>query len=932
MKKRLIISVIISLTLGAGEIGFATDMLDILSLLNEEGSSVQWQQIDEQTAQQYTWHDDRFASDTNYITDAGGENLLNATGAIKIEIPNSETQYYSYLYTTPENYIKITSITSDSIENAYFYGGSSTNSGVATVLNRNMDLLHADFISNDVKRGAWAWGGAITVVKNDWWASYASVQDVNGNFINNTASDFRTAGITAQYNSTIENISGNFINNIAKIQNGGVIRIEQTHVNNIKGNFVGNSIDDGGGLGGCIALDTGNQENIVNNILGNFISNSIYSTTGNAFGGAIGVTHYGSAFSYLNNMTGNFINNKVLTISGDARGGGFYNNYGIIGTIDDESKLTGGIVNSNFIGNYAKSETGNAQGGAIWTNKDLNIIADNGTSTFKDNYVQVGDGEKDYQAIWVEGADKKLNLQQINGGKMYMYDNINGTDGYTVNIQGDGTGTYYMLNDIKNANVSFDNTTINTVNNNIHTYEFNSLALNSNTNFVADVDLVNEQMDHIETGNNYTIADGAKLTVSGMNLLNDATKDSTKIFFAEEDLANNVDTTVKTVSYSPICKYDVKYMIDEDDNKGYFMFARGGNGGGGFNPAVLASPVATQAGVQATLNNTFNYAFNNADMFTKLNHNERMARINANRYASAASTDFNENLNIGSQYEDNSAVWFRPYAVFESIPLNNGPRVDAISYGTLVGFDTDFHHHKNGWNSVFTGYVGYNGAQLNYGGGDTSLNGGLLGVTETFYKNNFWTAITATTGASVAETNTMYGKDHSTSLMAGIGSKTGYNFEFFQGKFIIQPIWFMNYSFINTFNYKNAAGVQIDSKPVNTIQLNPSIRFIGNIKGWQPYASIGMVWNLMNKTDVSANGVHLPDMHIDPYVQYGIGLQKNVGDRFTGFLQAMMHNGGRNGISLTGGFRWALGKDKNQNKTSNKPDITPKITNAQFVK
>lgn len=114
-----------------------------------------------------------------------------------------------------------------------------------------------------------------------------------------------------------------------------------------------------------------------------------------------------------------------------------------------------------------------------------------------------------------------------------MYDNINGKDGYKVNIQGDGTGTYYMLNDIKNANVSFDNTTVNTVNNQIHTYDFNSFNLKSNTNFVADVDLQNEQMDRI-TSNSYTVADGAKLTVSGMNLLNDATKDNTKSFLLKK--------------------------------------------------------------------------------------------------------------------------------------------------------------------------------------------------------------------------------------------------------------------------------------------------------------------------------------------------------------------------------------------------------------
>ena len=253
--------------------------------------------------------------------------------------------------------------------------------------------------------------------------------------------------------------------------------------------------------------------------------------------------------------------------------------------------------------------------------------------------------------------------------------------------------------------------------------------------------------------------------------------------------------------------------------------------------------------------------------------------------------------------------------------LDNGPDVDAITYGSLVGFDGDFKEMKNGWHRVFTGYAGYMGSSLNYSGVDTSMNGGLLGFTETFYKGNFWTAITASAGASVGESHTMYGKEDYTSLLAGVGSKTGYNFEFKDGKFIIQPIMYLSYTFVNTFDYKNAAGVNIESDPLHTIQLNPSVRFIANLKGgWQPYASVGMVWNLMNESKVTANNVKLPEMSVKPYVEYGVGVQRNWADKFTAFLQAMIRNGGRNGIALTGGFRFMLGSDDD-----NKPKVKKEI-------
>ena len=294
-------------------------------------------------------------------------------------------------------------------------------------------------------------------------------------------------------------------------------------------------------------------------------------------------------------------------------------------------------------------------------------------------------------------------------------------------------------------------------------------------------------------------------------------------------------------------------------------------------------------------------------MFTRLPYNERLSKIKDSRFA--LSTEYNENLGGLVPEFSNKGSWVRPYVTFESMNLKNGPDVDAVTYGTLIGFDSEFEDLKNGWTGVTTGYVGYNGSQLNYSGNDTTMNGGLLGITQTFYKGNFWTAITASAGASVGETTNMYGKEDFTTLLAGIGSKTGYNFEFQEGKFILQPVMFMNYTFVNTFDYTNSAGVHIDSEPLHTIQLNPSVRLISNLKnGWQPYASVGMVWNLLNQTDTRANGVVLPEMHIKPYVEYGIGVQKRWADKFTGFLQAMLRNGGRNGIAITGGFRWSLGK------------------------
>ncbi|MCM1339153.1 MAG: hypothetical protein NC191_05740 [Muribaculaceae bacterium] len=519
---------------------------------------------------------------------------------------------------------------------------------------------------------------------------------------------------------------------------------------------------------------------------------------------------------------------------------------------------------------------------------------------------------------------------------------IIGIEGYKVNITGDKDHIFDLRSNIKNANVNIDTIRMDVYNTNslatsnvlinsgllnmtadrqVSDLSAKSFTINGTFNMWADADLQAQTMDKLPS--NTTIVKDANLNVAGINLLSDTLAASVEIPFAYKGFKDNVKYTGSselsketqiTTAYAPIYKYDIRY--DNRDDMGYFVFSRHGAAGGGsnsggnsadsYNPAILASPVATQAAGQSSMNEAFRYVFEHADAFTQLPAMDRLSAIKANEYA--LSTDYNHNLGSLCTEHNNKAGWFRPYSTFETIDFQNGPKVHTINYGSLAGFDSDFHRLKHGWTNVSTGYVGYNGSQIHYNGVSSTMNGGLIGLTETFYKGNFWTAITASAGAGVAETHTMYGKEDSTMLMAGIGSKTGYNFEFEQGKYIVQPIMFMSYTFVNTFDYTNAAGVKINNDPMHTIQIHPSMRFIANTKnGWQPYASVGMVWNLMNETGSTANGVTLPQMHSKPYVEYGLGVQKNMKDRFTAFGQAMVRNGGRTGIALTAGFRWALG-------------------------
>ena len=803
--------------------------------------------------------------------------------------------------------------------------------------------------------------------------------DFSGNYVN--SNDSANGG--AIYNSgKIASIEGTFFDNhVSGDDNaaGGAIYNWNagTSILEIKGDFANNSAESVSGIakGGAISNIAssygayyGTSPGIIDKISGNFTGNYVSGSQG-AFGGAI---HTDGTINNIENSS--FINNYAQSENGEAEGGAIYSGN------DLTISANNGYV-SEFTGNYVES-AGEKESNAIHMGQSSTVSYGTGiTQEFAPSDLTLSATEN--AAIIMNDKITGDNGYQKTNTHL-VYDEESGTSkmeevileedpnmSFAVNLTGDKTGTIQLNNNIEaekpdgtrgsanvelsgvtlhlaqrdnvldNNNLTLNSGMVNMINNQAGISALNSMTVKGDTSFVADVDLANKTMDRF-TAENYGEHTG-NVNVVGMNLLSDAKDDNTAIYFAQPGLKYNVTNGTgelpdsnQTTVYSPIYKYNVTYdnqnQYNGQGDGGYFLFSRGSTTGGGsssgggggnpsdaFNPAVLSTSTSNLAASQAAMNEAFKYVFEHADAFTQLPANERYAKLNSNKYA--LSTDYNENMGRLTADLHNKGAWVRPYATFENMDLKHGPKVDAITYGTLVGFDTDFHEHRNGWHSVTTGYIGYNGSQLNYSGVDTTMNGGLLGVTQTYYKKNFWTALTLSAGASVGQSRNMYGKEDFTSLLAGIGSKTGYNFEFKDGKFILQPIMFMSYTFVNTFDYRNAAGVKIEADPMHSIQLNPQVRFIANMKnGWQPYASVGMVWNILNETSVTANNVRLPEMSIKPYVEYGVGVQKCFKDKYTGFMQAMVRNGGRNGVALTAGFRWALGEEgKPIEKVETKP-------------
>ena len=465
--------------------------------------------------------------------------------------------------------------------------------------------------------------------------------------------------------------------------------------------------------------------------------------------------------------------------------------------------------------------------------------------------------------------------------------------------------------DLSNSNLNFNggNVAIKAAGD---TVNLGNLKLNNNMNVSVDTDF--KKGISAISADNVDINDN-KIIIANVNMVNKPTEKK----YTFELIDNNASQDVKDKLTSAIeykgtkeIKTDIyKYTVSYDDTKSLLKVALPGGGKSyhDYNPSIFAAPVAAQLGGYLTMLNSYDEAFQNMDMYMLMPREVRQAMKFKNKLATANSNIvYDPTITRG----ENKAGWFRPYATFENVHLKNGPRVSNVAYGTFVGTDSELKDLGHGWEGMWNAYVGYNGSHQAYNGISIYQNGGTLGASYVAYKGNFFTGLTVNVGANAAEASTNLGTDNFSMLMAGVASKSGYNIEFFKGKFIVQPSYMMSYSFVNTFDYTNAAGVRMDSDALHAIQIEPGIKFIANLKhGWQPYMGVSMVWNIMDKTRFMANDISLPDLSIRPFVKYGVGIRKLWGESFTGLVQAYLTNGGRNGIGLQIGGRWLLGKKTN---------------------
>lgn len=878
---------------------------------------------------------------TTGATNAGMGGAIYSNSTVDISLPSLIVRYSNFENNTASNYGGAIANLRGSAQVAHsdFTGNKVTSGEGGAIYNwADMDISNSTFTGNSASTS----GGAVANGSSSNYGQDAIMEISNTSFTNNFAatsgaavlnrasdaghktvltikngSSFVNNGFTGSTGAYQYSQSGGAIANLSKADAAGTdpeLIIQGTSSNKIL--FKGNTASTGG------AIDNEAKATIS---YATFDSNGSHADQVAINGGAISNANGIHSTSDLTISNSEFINNKAQN------GGAIYNKDG-----------SATIINTDFTGNTATNSS--IGGGAIYSGagSTTTLIAQDATMNVGD----VSNSANNIDSISLQGTagnEVTLNLEanngtlNINSNVIGSIDpgtsasvaniNINGNGVGRVNVNGDAKVTSSNINlneggtlhfakdtglDSTNA-LTFNGGTLNMLNGVVSNLDVKNISVLANSNLFLDVDLANEKMDNILDANNTVdpVSDGVNLNIAGMKSISEAADGSATILFTDvENLIGHITSNGSRVIESPRYKYSVEQItVPTTGGSGqsagwdpgeYFHFEKLGD-----SDSVIVAPVAAQAAF-LIMDNLYRQSFANMDMVTLMTPEQRMAWKMRNKYAN---NGYHTGVYAPNIIPEERDGWYmRPFTNFENVPLKNGPKVSNVSYGTLIGGESDLIDLGHGWDGNFSVFAAYHGSHQAYNGNSIWQNGGTLGAVGTAYKGNFWTGFTANIGASAAEATTMWGHDNFPILMTGAAWKSGYNWGLFNNKVVIQPSYMMSYTFVNVFDYTNAAGVRITQDPLHAIEIIPGLRIIGNLKnGWQPYIGLNMTWNIMDKTKFYADDVALTPLSVKPYFEYGVGLQKRYGDRFTGFGQAMLRNGGRNGIAFTLGFRWALG-------------------------
>lgn len=803
-----------------------------------------------------------------------------------------------------------------SIKSTAFIGNKNENGSALDNTGYISQIADSAFIKNS---GGWA-GGAIN--------NYGEIDGIDGTFIENSASD-RGGAIFNQ--GQIKDIAGNFIGNTS--YSGGAIRNDKT-IGQISASFINNVSESNGGAiynngnlskisnsefrnnggknGGAIFLASRAKQLKVENT--NFVGNnakdggaisnvsdygvsvksSRFENNSAKYGGAISDWVSGSEMSVANSA---FIANKGALGGAIAVWETAANKILISGSEFErnESQMGGAIFNrgdgmvvenSSFKGNTVSSA-----GGAIYSEGDLTVRADGGVSVFSGN---VAAGESN--AVYMDKG-KTLSLETLNGGNIVSDDGFTGSeDGWRLLLSGDGSGEITLNGEIKNAEivsglsdapVSVTNIASgNLIGNGSNSLEINSglvnilslglerlqlknLTLNGGKLDIynVNVDLENVKMGEMSAED--VSGDLALVEVKSLDVLSDGEAETTHVMFADNNILAGQVASQIAESAGPVYNYDVEYLPEN----GEFTFTRRERKDK-FNPEVLESGMAVVASIGVL----------NDEIYSRV-------------LADADRTAFRKGA-----AEAGGGAWVKPFASSDDLEFKNYHGADARFNGVIAGADSRVKTYSNGVAAVYSAYGAYADGEAEFAAGKIEQNVWYLGAGANFYKGSAFWGITANAGYARKKANDFDKNGKFDAWLGGIGAKFGYNCVLGNG-WTVQPNFYATYTYADAEDYTTGKNAEVAFDGLSMYELAPGLKIEKAFNDeLQVYAKGRYVYTGTGLQHVTANGVHLPDMEIEPYAEYGLGFESSNGDASL-FAEVMRRDGGRTGWNGLAGLK-----------------------------
>lgn len=753
----------------------------------------------------------------------------------------------------------ITRLNADFLKNEGYWGSAlyNDNAGVITAFEGN-------FIGNT----ATAYGGAVF--------NMGEIGTMGGFYAGNTS-----AGGGALFNGkdttgnigTIEKITGIFSGNNAKYGSAiyndgevGAVADAGFYYNGLESGYMGGAIYNRG------TMDIRSSE---------FIGNA------SSYGGA--VASYG---------TGE-ITDSVFKANQAAQGGAIYSNGGgnIANSVFEGNEANYGgaiynrteglvVTNSSFTDNTAAG-----YGGALYVRAGMTVRADGDTAAFSGN---TANGESNAAYVM---AGQTLTLETLNGGNIVSDDGFTGSeDGWTLALSGDGSGEITLNGEIKNAEIvsGIANAPVSVTNiasGNLIGNGSNSLEVNSGTvnilslgferlllkNLVlnggkvdvynVDVDLENVKMGEMSAEE--VSGDLALVEVKSLDVLSDGEAETTRIMFVDNNILAGQVASQIAESAGPVYNYDVEYLPEN----GEFTFTRRERKDK-FNPEVLESGMAVVASIGVL----------NDEIYSRV-------------LADADRTAFRKGA-----AEAGGGAWVKPFASSDNLEFKNYHGADARFNGVIAGADSRVKTYGNGVVAVYSAYGAYADGEAEFAAGKIEQNVWYLGAGANFYKGSAFWGITANAGYARKKANDFDKNGKFDAWLGGIGAKFGYNCVLGNG-WTVQPNFYATYTYADAEDYTTGKNAEVAFDGLSMYELAPGLKIEKAFNDeLQVYAKGRYVHTGTGLQHVTANGVHLPDMEIEPYVEYGLGFESSNGDASL-FAEVMRRDGGRTGWNGLAGLK-----------------------------